>query len=75
MAEIRGRRMVFLREVYDFSDPYWRVRYPDGDWEEMNRQQIKRGRSWRQLQFEPGVRDGSSGEPDGTWKGVDRLEL
>lgn len=22
--------------VYDFSAPYWRIRYPDGDWEELN---------------------------------------
>ena len=40
MADIRGQIKVFLGEVYDFSDPYWRVRYPDGDWEELNRQEI-----------------------------------
>ena len=22
--------------VYDFSDPYWLVRYLEGDWEELN---------------------------------------
>ena len=37
LADVRGRRKVFLGEVYDFSDRYWRVRYPDGDWEELNR--------------------------------------
>ena len=32
-----------MGEVCDFSDPYWRVRYPDGDRQELNRQEIKRG--------------------------------
>ena len=30
--------------VDHFSDPYRRVRYPDGDWEELNRQGIKPGK-------------------------------
>ena len=42
-ADIYGRRKVFLREVYDFSDLYWRVRYPEGDWHELNRHEIKPG--------------------------------
>ena len=28
LADIHGRIKVFLGEVYDFSDPYLRVRYP-----------------------------------------------
>ena len=40
-ADVRGRRKVFLGEVYDSSDPYWRVRCPGGDWEELSRQEIK----------------------------------
>ena len=44
LADIHGRRKVFLGEVYDSSDPYWRVRYPDGDWEELNLHEIKRGK-------------------------------
>ena len=32
LADIRGRRKAFSGEVYDFSYPYWRSRYPDGDW-------------------------------------------
>ena len=41
LADVRGRRKVFLGEVYDSSDPYWRVRCPGGDWEELSRQEIK----------------------------------
>ena len=33
IANIRGRRMVFVEEEHDFSDPSWRVSYSDGDWE------------------------------------------
>ena len=52
-ADIRGWRKVSLGQLYDFSDPCWRVRYPDGDWEELNRQDIKRGgMTWRQLRPE-----------------------
>ena len=43
-ADIRGKRRVFVGKVYDFSDPYWRVRYPDGDWEELNRLEVERGK-------------------------------
>ena len=41
LADVRGRRTVLFGEVYDFNDPYWWVRYPDGDWEELNRHEIK----------------------------------
>ena len=43
-ADVRGRRKVFLGEVYDFSDPCWRVRYLEGDWEELNRHEVKQGK-------------------------------
>lgn len=42
-ADIRGQKKVLLGKVYDFSDPYWRVRHPDGYWVELNRQEITRG--------------------------------
>ena len=42
LADIRGRRKVFLREVHDFIDLYWRVRY--GDWQEPNSQELKQGK-------------------------------
>ena len=38
-----GNTKVFRGKVYDFSDPYWRVRYSDGDWEELNRREIRQG--------------------------------
>ena len=44
LADVRGRRKVFLGEVYDFSDPCWRVRYLEGDWEELNRHEVKQGK-------------------------------
>ena len=28
--------------IYDFREPYWRVRYPDGDWEELSRSEVTR---------------------------------
>ena len=31
VADFRGRKKIFVGEVYDVRDPYWRVRYPDGD--------------------------------------------
>ena len=30
LADVRGRRNVFLGKVYDFNDPYWRVRHLEG---------------------------------------------
>ena len=44
LADVCGRRKVFLGEVYDFIHPCWRVRYPDGDWEELNRHEVKQGK-------------------------------
>lgn len=29
--------------VYDFQAPYWRVRYPDRDWEELSRSKVTSG--------------------------------
>ena len=43
-ADIRGRRRVSVGELYDSSNPYWRVKYPDGDWEDLNGQEIKQGK-------------------------------
>ena len=39
-----GQLRVFTGVVYDFSDPFWQVRYTDGDWEERNSQEMRRGR-------------------------------
>ena len=34
-VDIEGRSKTFKAKVYDYCDPYWRVGYPDGDWEEL----------------------------------------
>ena len=39
-----GQAIAFTRVIYNFNEPYWRVRYPDGDWEELHGQQVKKGR-------------------------------
>ena len=39
-----SRRKVCDGEVYDFSDPYWRVSYPNGGLEELNGQELNQGR-------------------------------
>ena len=31
--------------IYDFSAPHWKVRYPDGDWEELNEREVTKGRN------------------------------
>lgn len=33
--------------VHDFKEPYRRVRCPDGDWEELNRRQLNKGKKQR----------------------------
>ena len=38
-----GVRRVAVGRAYDFQMPYWRVRYPDGDWEELSRSEVGRG--------------------------------
>ena len=40
-ADSEGHLKVFRAKVFDYCDPYWRVEYTDGDWEELT----KRGRS------------------------------
>ena len=32
----------FLGKVCDVNDPYWRAMYPNGDWQELNREEIKK---------------------------------
>ena len=38
-----GVSRVAVGLVYDFQVPYWRVRYPDGGWEELSRREIGAG--------------------------------
>ena len=36
-----GQTVLRRGRVCDFSDPYWRVEYPDGDWEELTRRELR----------------------------------
>lgn len=45
----RFRRMEAFRndtrlkgQVYDFKEPYWRVRYSDGNWEDLTRTELQK---------------------------------
>ena len=38
-----GVSRAAVGQVYDFQVPYWRVRYPDWDWEELNRREMDAG--------------------------------
>ena len=40
----QGRIQRCRTEVYDYKTPYWRVRHADGDWEELTRTEIERGK-------------------------------
>ena len=44
-ANQEGRVQRSRTEVYDYKTPYWRVRHGDGDWEELTRTEVERGRS------------------------------
>eukprot|EP00752_Nemacystus_decipiens_P008157 g7296.t1 len=42
-TDAEGRSKTFKATVYDYCDPYWRVEYPDGDWEELTRREVAQG--------------------------------
>ncbi len=42
-ADAEGNMQVFYGKVWGFRDPYWRVEHSDGDWEELNRQEMRQG--------------------------------
>ena len=39
-ANNEGQFKVFKATVFDYSDPFWRVEYPDGDWGELTRREM-----------------------------------
>ena len=43
-ADAEGNKKRHLSKVFDYKSPYWRVRYADGDWEELNEREILKGR-------------------------------
>ena len=36
------RQASRVGQVYDFYSPYWRLRFPDNDWEELNASEMKK---------------------------------
>ena len=42
-TDSEGHSKTFKAKVYDFYDPYWRVEYSDGDWEELTRREVEQG--------------------------------
>ena len=43
-ADAEGNKKRHLSKVFDYKSPYWRVRYADGDWEELNEREILKAR-------------------------------
>eukprot|EP00752_Nemacystus_decipiens_P011522 g10231.t1 len=41
--DAEGRSKTFKATVSDYCDPYWRVDYLDGDWEELTRREVAQG--------------------------------
>ena len=42
-VDSEGHPKVFKAAVFDYCDPYWRVDYPDGDWEELTKREMDAG--------------------------------
>ena len=43
-ADAQGNKKHHLSKVFDYKSLYWRVRYTDGDWEELNEREILKAR-------------------------------
>eukprot|EP00903_Cladosiphon_okamuranus_P009618 g9154.t1 len=41
--DAEGRSKTFKATLYDYCDPYWRVEYSDGDWEELTKREVENG--------------------------------
>ena len=42
-VDSEGLVKTFQATVFDYCDPYWRVEYPDGDWEELRKREMNVG--------------------------------
>ena len=42
-TDSEGNSKTFKATVYDYCDPYWRVQYSDGDWEELTKREVDQG--------------------------------
>ena len=40
---VGDRQVDRIGQVYDFCSPYWRVRFPDNDWEELTVSEMRKG--------------------------------
>ena len=38
-----GNIILSRGKICDFYDPYWRVEFSDGDWEELTRRELRHG--------------------------------
>ena len=38
--------ILSMGKICDFYDPYWRVGFSDGDWEELTRRELRHGITW-----------------------------
>ena len=43
LVDSEGLAKTFKATVLDYCDPYWRVEYPDGDWEELTKREMNGG--------------------------------
>ena len=43
LADNERQTKVFKATIFEFCDPYWRVEYPDGDWEELTKREMDVG--------------------------------
>ena len=43
LLDKNGNTIVSRGKICDFYDPYWRVEFSDGDWEELTRRELRRG--------------------------------
>ena len=44
-ADHEGNFRWYRGAIHDYKTPYYRLRYTDGDWEELSRREVERGRN------------------------------
>lgn len=45
-TDVRVHTQRHQAEVHDIKSSYWRVWYPDGDWEDLNNREVKKEGAW-----------------------------
>lgn len=46
LADASGWKKIFVGEAYNFRAYFWPIRYPVGDWEELNHRQGEQRNTW-----------------------------